>query len=81
MGHFYNVLFQELAIGGITNRVKKMVTPYRSPVKLEVARSRMSATALGGVVVVLELLAAKRVLWPLYRSRKAARRRAGATIR
>ena len=39
-----------------------MVTPYRSPVKLEVARSRTPATALGGLVVLLELLAAKRVL-------------------
>ena len=47
---------------GVTNRVKKMVPPYRSPVKLEVARDGTPATALGGLVVLLELLAATRVL-------------------
>ena len=39
-----------------------MVTPYRSLVKLEVAREGTPATALGGLVVLLELLAATRVL-------------------
>ena len=62
MGHFYNGLCQQPALWGVTNRVKKMVTPYRSPVKLEVARDGTPATALGGLVVLLELLAATRVL-------------------
>ena len=52
---------REAALLGVTNRVKKMVTPYRSPVKLEVARDGTPATALGGPVVLLEFLAAKRV--------------------
>ena len=61
MGHFFNELCQQPALAGVTNRVKKMVPPYRSAVKLEVAWDRTPATALGGLVV-LELLAATRVL-------------------
>ena len=49
-------------LGGVTGRVKKMVTPYRSPVKLEVQRGGTPATALGGLLVLLELLAAQRIL-------------------
>lgn len=39
-----------------------MVTPYRSPIKLEVAQEGTAATARGGLVLLFEMLAAKRIL-------------------
>ncbi len=62
LGLFYNGLCQQPAALGVTNRVKKTVPRYRSPVKLEVAVAGPASTALGGVVVLLELLASRRVL-------------------
>ena len=45
-----------------------MVTPYRSPIKLEVARDGTAATARGGLVLLFEVLAAKRILAGLPRT-------------
>ncbi len=53
---------------GVTSRVKTMVAPCRSPIKLEVSCEGASLTALGGVVLLFELLAAKRILVGLPRS-------------
>ncbi len=39
-----------------------MVQPYRSPIKLEVSREGAAATARGGLVLLFEVLAAKRIL-------------------
>ena len=39
-----------------------MVLPYRSPIKLEVSREGPAATARGGLVLLFEVLAAKRIL-------------------
>ena len=39
-----------------------MVTPYRSPITLEVARAGTAATGRGGLVLLFEVLAAKRIL-------------------
>ena len=39
-----------------------MVTPYRSPIKLEVSREGTAATACGGLVLLFEVLAARRIL-------------------
>ena len=44
-----------------------MVTPYRSPIKLEMAREGTAATARGGLVLLFEVLAAKRILADLPR--------------
>jgi len=45
-----------------------MVTPYRSPIKLEVSREGPAATARGGLVLLFEMLAAKRILVGLPRA-------------
>ena len=45
-----------------------MVTPYRSPIKLEVSRQGTAATACGGLVLLFEVLAAKRILVDLPRT-------------
>ena len=45
-----------------------MVGTFRSPVKLEVSRDGTPATAHGGLVVLFELLAAKRILADLPRA-------------
>ena len=45
-----------------------MVTPYRSPIKLEVSQEGTAATARGGLVLLFEMLAAKRILVGLARS-------------
>ena len=45
-----------------------MVTRYRSPIKLEVARAGPAATARGGLVLLFEVLAAKRLLCDLPRT-------------
>ena len=39
-----------------------MILPYRSPIKLEVSREGPAATARGGLVLLFEVLAAKRIL-------------------
>ena len=39
-----------------------MVTTFRSPIKLEVARDGTPATARGGLVLLFEVLAARRIL-------------------
>ena len=45
-----------------------MVQPYRSPIKLEVSREGAAATARGGLVLLFEVLAAKRILVGLPRA-------------
>ncbi len=45
-----------------------MVLPYRSPIKLEVSREGPAATARGGLVLLFEVLAAKRILVGLPRT-------------
>ncbi len=53
---------------GVTIRVKTMVTPCRSPIRLEVSREGTAAPARGGLVLLFEALAAKRILVGLPRS-------------
>ena len=53
---------------GVAGRVKNMVTPYRSPIKLEVPGEGPAATARGGLVLLFEMLAAKRILVGLRRA-------------
>ncbi len=47
---------------GVTSRVKTMVTPCRSPIRLEVSREGTAAPARGVLVLLFELLAAQRIL-------------------
>ena len=42
--------------------MKTIILPYRSPIKLEVSREGPAATARGGLVLLFEVLAAKRIL-------------------
>ena len=64
----YNGLSRQLALRGVTNRVKTMVTSYCSPIKLEVSGEGTAATARGGLVLLFEMLAAKRLLVGLPRA-------------
>ena len=45
-----------------------MVLPYRSPIKLEVSREGTATTARGGLLLLFEVLAAKRILAGLPRA-------------
>ena len=53
---------------GVTSRVKSMVTPHCSPIKLEVAQEGTAETARGGLMLRFEVPTAKRILVGLPRN-------------